>query len=169
MKTFKKLLLFSVVILLLPIESHNFLAERKIVEQEIDFFKQPFYIKRKMVIYEIVKSGMQHPEIVLAQAMLESANFNSYIFRTNNNMFGMRMPNRRKTHAIDTYKGYAVYEDWKMSIQDYALYQKAILRGKTISEEAYLNFLGRKYAESPEYVAVLKKMIRKIKNDKIIT
>lgn len=169
MKTFKKLLLFSLIIFILPIEGNNFLSEREEQEEEVDFFSLSFDEKRKMVIDEIVNSGMQHPEIVLAQAMLESGNFNSYIFRSNNNMFGMRMPYKRKTYAIDSFKGYAVYEDWKMSIQDYALYQKAILRGKTISEDAYLNFIGRRYAESPEYVAVLKKMIRKIKKHKIIT
>lgn len=167
----KKFKIFVVLGLIsfIPFKIKNVFYEKEVQEtEEIDFYEQSLSEKKKMVVQEIIKNKIQYPEIVLAQALLESANFNSYIFKKNNNMFGMRMPNRRETHAIGTYKTYAVYEDWKMSIQDYALYQKAVLKGRDISKENYYAFLGRRYAESPEYVTVIKKMVKKIEKENIV-
>lgn len=135
---------------------------------EKKFHEQSLTEKKKMVALELINKGVQHPEIVLAQALLESANFKSYIFRTNNNMFGMRMPNKRETSAISEFKGYAVYDDWEASIEDYAMYQKSILKGKNITKDEYLDFLGRRYAESPDYVKVVKKIAFKVEKENII-
>jgi len=169
MKKKIKIFIFFGLISIIPFKIKNVFYEKEVQEiQEIDFYEQNLSRKKKMVIEEIIRNKIQHPEIVLAQALLESGNFNSYIFKNNNNMFGMRMPNRRETHAIGTYKSYAVYENWKMSIQDYALYQKAVLKGRDISKENYYAFLGRRYAESPEYVAVIKKMVKKIERENIV-
>lgn len=169
MKNKIKILALLGVVSFLPFQTTNSLTRKNVkLERGKNFQLQQLSEKKKMVAKEIIDNEIQHPEVVLAQALLESANFTSYIFKKNNNMFGMRMPNRRKTHAITTYKGYAVYSDWKMSIKDYALYQNAVLRGMDISRDSYYDFLGRRYAESPEYIAVIKKMVRKIEKENII-
>lgn len=169
MKNTIKIFTFTGVIFFTPFEMKNAFYEKQLQEaQEINFYDQNLSDKKRMVVKEIIDNNINHPEIVLAQALLESANFTSYIFKENNNMFGMRMPNKRKTYAIGTNKTYAVYANWKMSIQDYALYQKAVLKGHNISKENYYAFLGRRYAESPEYVAVIKKMVKKIEREKIL-
>lgn len=169
MKNKIKILLFLGFISFIPYKIKNAFHEKEVQKtEEVNFYEQNLSQKKKMVIEEIIRNEIQHPEIVLAQALLESANFKSYIFKKNNNMFGMRMPNRRKTHAIGVNKTYAVYEDWKMSIQDYALYQKSVLKDRDISKENYYVFLGRRYAESPEYVAVIKKMVKKIEKENIV-
>lgn len=130
-------------------------------EKEIDFDELSMVKKRKAIYDEILKHNIKHPDIVFAQAMLESGNFNSYIFRTNNNLFGMKYPERRETTAKGVNKGYAEYEKWEDSIKDYSLYQQAILKNGDISEDAYLDFLSRRYAEHPEYIRLLRKIIRK--------
>ncbi len=130
----------------------------QIIEEE-NFHELTFKEKKERVLNLLENNNIQHPEIVLAQAILESGNFRSKIFRDNNNMFGMRLPERRETVAVGKHKGYAVYESWEDSIKDYSLYQQSILRGKILSRDEYLNFLGRRYAEHPEYVSVLKKMV----------
>lgn len=55
----------------------------------------------------IFKLRLEHPDIVFAQAKLESGNFNSQIFRENNNLFGMKMPWNRPTVAIGVKRGHA--------------------------------------------------------------
>lgn len=115
--------------------------------------------KVAMVYQKILDNNILYPHIVLAQAMLESGNFKSKIFQENNNMFGMRMPERRCTVASGENKGYAVYDDWEKSIEDYKLYQSNVFKNTTLNEEGYFNWLKRRYAEHPEYINVLKKII----------
>jgi len=104
---------------------------------------------------------MAHPDIVYAQAMLESNNGRSKIFRESNNLFGMKLAKNRPTTAIDEQFGHAYYSTWKASVIDYALYQSAYLRG--LSKESYFKYLSQNYAEDVEYVNKLKAIINKTK------
>lgn len=107
----------------------------------------------------IYKMNFKYPHIVLAQAKLESSNFNSTIFKENNNLFGMKQARTRPTTAIGTERSHAVYNDWKDSIIDYALYSQTYLSGKT--EVEYYAYLSRNYAEDPSYVDKLKELVEK--------
>lgn len=49
---------------------------------------------------KILELGIAYPDVVLAQAKIETGNFTSKIFRENNNMFGMKLPGRRTTTAV---------------------------------------------------------------------
>lgn len=113
---------------------------------------------------EIVESNIQHPDIVLAQAILESGYLSSQIFIENNNLFGMRFPERRKTLAISRNKGYSVYNCWIDSVKDYKLFQDFLFRRKEKTREEYFNYLSRIYAEDPNYVPFLKIVINDNKN-----
>ena len=104
----------------------------------------------------IFKLRLEHPDIVFAQAKLESGNFNSQIFRENNNLFGMKMPWNRPTLAIGVKRGHAVFSDWKHSVYDYALYQSSYMR--KLTREAYLERL-KSYAADPSYVEKIKKLL----------
>lgn len=101
---------------------------------------------------------LDHPYIVYSQAIIESGNFTSNIWKENNNMFGMKMPERRSTLVIGINKGHAVYRNWKECIIDYALFQSSYLRGLT--EEEYFTKIGNSYAEDGSY----EKKIREAKN-----
>jgi hypothetical protein len=98
----------------------------------------------------ILELNIQHPEVVLRQARIESGNFKSRIFLENNNMFGMKMPNKRPNMASGSNRGYAVYNNWKESVIDYALYQ--VYSGKNLSKEDYIKMLNDNYAEDTEYL-----------------
>jgi hypothetical protein len=97
-----------------------------------------------------------HPDIVMAQAIIESGNFKSNIFKENNNLFGMKMPEYRKTTAIGINRGHAVYRNWRESVIDYALWQGKRARYSTTNQ--YLRRL-RSYAADPNYITKIKKRI----------
>lgn len=97
----------------------------------------------------IFELRLEHPYIVYAQALEESGHFKSAICLENNNMFGMKMPERRPTTAIGVNKGHAKYLSWRDCVVDYALFQSAYMRG--LSEGDYLSKLSESYAESLQY------------------
>ena len=106
----------------------------------------------------IFELRLEHPYIVYSQAIIESGNFTSNIWKENNNMFGMKMPERRPTLAISINKGHSVYKSWKECIIDYALFQSSYLRG--LSEDEYFTKIGNSYAEDDSY----ERKIRSSKN-----
>jgi hypothetical protein len=97
-----------------------------------------------------------HPDIVMAQAIIESGNFKSNIFKENNNLFGMKMPEYRKTTAIGINRGHAVYRNWRESVIDYALWQGKRARYQTKNQ--YLCRL-KSYATDPNYITKIKRRI----------
>lgn len=109
-------------------------------------------------IYEM---RIEHPYIVYAQALKESARFTSNIYKENHNLFGMKVPERRSTVVIGVNRGHAVYLDWKMSVIDYALFQEAYMSG--LSEDEYLVRLGRIYASDTNYEKDLRKLLKEIR------
>lgn len=115
----------------------------------------------------IKKLGIKHPEVVFAQAVIESGAFNSYLAKTCNNLFGMRIAKKRPTLAQKgcNYKhGFAKYQSWHHSIEDYKMYQTYVLRDKpTMTDEQYLKYIARTYAKNTEYVELIKTTIRKNK------
>ena len=98
----------------------------------------------------ILELNIQHPEVVLRQARIESGNFKSRVFLENNNMFGMKIPNKRPNMVSGSNMGYAVYNNWQESVIDYALYQ--VYSGKNLSKEDYIKMLNNNYAEDAEYL-----------------
>jgi len=120
-------------------------------------------IKYSSVYNLILEIGIEFPDIVFAQSILESGHYRSKIFKSNNNIFGMRLPKKRETTAIGQKNGYAVYEFWEDSIEDYWFYQEFILKNKKMTRSQYFSFLDRTYAETPGYSKKLKKIILEFK------
>ena len=106
------------------------------------------------------KLKIQYPEIVLAQARLESGGYKSRIFRENHNLFVMKEAVRRINTAQGTQYNHAYYEHWRESVYDYAFYQCRYM-GQVRSREEYFNLLSQSYAEDPVYVTKLKNEIQK--------
>jgi uncharacterized FlgJ-related protein len=101
---------------------------------------------------------VQHPLVVTAQAILETGNFTSKVFKENNNLYGMTLAKSRPTLAIGVRNGYAVYRTWQESAIDYALWQSSFARN--LSEEDYYLILKRLYAEDKEYVNKVKNVLK---------
>lgn len=106
------------------------------------------------------------PHILYAQAILESGNFKSDIFRSNNNCYGMRNPNRRVTMSIGDQYGYAIYRTWKECVIDRCFYNSLYL-GDIKTEEQYYEYLSKSgYAEDPTYIIKVRDLANKIKKEK---
>ena len=109
------------------------------------------------VLNFIYDMRLEHPYIVYAQCIVETGNFTSTIMKENNNLFGMKLPERRATLALGVKRGHSYYRSWKESIIDYSLYQMAYMRGLT--EEEYFEKLKQSYASDEYYI----KKIRQLK------
>jgi uncharacterized FlgJ-related protein len=105
----------------------------------------------------IERLNIQHPDIVFAIARLESGNFTSTLFLENNNCFGMKRAAQRPTTASGVKGGYAKYDNWQMSVIDFALYQAAYCRG--MSRENFTDYIGRNYSKTEDYVTRLTRLI----------
>lgn len=94
--------------------------------------------------------NVQHTDIVMAQAQLETNTFTSRIFQENNNLFGMKVAKVRPTTNQGEQYNHAYYRHWRESVLDYAMYQARYLSG--LSRYEYLQYLGKYYAEDSNYV-----------------
>jgi len=102
--------------------------------------------------------GILYPDIVMAQAKIETGHFTSKVFRENHNLFGMKLPRQRSTTAIGEKYNHASYTSWRQSVIDYKLWQDKVLT-KVKSRRAYLRYLHKNYAENKQYVKLIKQMI----------
>lgn len=93
---------------------------------------------------ELEKNNIPHSDIVLAQAKLESSNFNSSLVRTHQNIFGLKKGNQ-----------YRRYSHWTECVEDY---KKCISnRYEGGNYYTFLNRIG--YASHPNYTELLKAMV----------
>lgn len=102
--------------------------------------------------------NVRFPHIVMAQAIIESGHFQSNIFRTNHNLFGMKQARMRCTTAKGTNLAHAYYDNWKESVYDYAFFQSRYLHDLK-TEAQYLEYLDRNYAEAKDYDAAIQRVI----------
>lgn len=104
---------------------------------------------------------VRYPEVAIAQMKLESTSGTSNIFRQNNNLFGMKNPEKRPTTSLGIKNDHAYYSHWRLSVVDYALYQAFVSNAENIStEEEWINYVGHMYAEDSNY----KKKLISIRN-----
>ena len=88
---------------------------------------------------EIIRNGIRHPKIVLAQAILETRWFTSPVCRNKHNLFGLTNPRTGK---------YFEFGHWTESVRAY--YTKVQYRYKGGNYLLWLRDIG--YAEDPNYV-----------------
>lgn len=140
-------------------------------EQTIEFEFIPTINTNEFSVVNLQKyireKKIKHPQIVYAQALLETGEFTSVIFKENNNLFGMKYVQdfgtkyTRPTTAVGSKYGHAIYEHWKKSVDDYQLWQQMFKRTPTEKEDEYFTLLKNKYAEDSRYVSHLKIIIQK--------
>lgn len=88
---------------------------------------------------EIIQNDIQHPKIVLAQAILETGWFTSPVCRNKHNLFGLTNPRTGK---------YFEFGHWTESVRAY--YTKVQYKFKGGNYLLWLRKIG--YAEDPNYV-----------------
>ena len=91
--------------------------------------------------------GVKHPEIVYAQAILETGNFTSEGCLVDNNLFGLYDSKRQRYYSFD---------NWTESVVAYLDY----VQHRYKPPNDYYKFLSDiGYAEDPEYINKLKRIV----------
>lgn len=116
---------------------------------------EPLFTQVYDAIYSI---RLDHPDIVMAQAIEESGNFTSKLFKEGNNLMGMKLSSSRPSTAVGSIYGHARYEYWEQSLLDYALWQSSFAR--KLSRDEYFRLLDSIYAEGGGYSKRLKMIIQ---------
>ena len=104
---------------------------------------------------EIICNGIQHPKIVLAQAILETGWFRSPLCRNRHNLFGLTNPKTGK---------YYEFNHWTESVRaymtkvQYRYCQKKQMSQNDVDYLMWLQQVG--YAEDPRYVRELIKVMK---------
>ena len=98
------------------------------------------------VYREIVSNNIYHPDIVLAQAKLETGNYKSKVCTVYNNLFGLRKPDG----------SYYKFNSWQESVKAY----KDWVQNKYTPPNDYYDFLDSiRYAEDDSYINKLRDMV----------
>lgn len=132
--------------------------EKELVVLNIQAEKNKF--TKEKLVNELKRLNIKHPHIVMAQSIIETGYWKSKIFKENNNLFGMREAKVRINTALGTQNSHAYYETWRESVYDYAFYSCRYLSGVR-TENEYYAYLGKNYAEDPNYVKALKSIVEK--------
>ena len=98
------------------------------------------------VYAEIIRNGIRHPKIVLAQAILETGWFTSPVCRNKHNLFGLTNPRTGK---------YFEFGHWTESVRAY--YTKVQYKYKDGNYLLWLRDIG--YAEDPNYIHSLSRIL----------
>lgn len=119
------------------------------------------------VIEQMRTLGINHPEIVYAQSLLETAHFTSDIFLQNKNPFGMKHSDRGFSVGINL--GHAKYEDIQDALYDYKYWQRRWKMHEIQTREEYLYRLDHlapkgddtyyRYATDPDYTTKVSKIL----------
>ena len=105
---------------------------------------------------EIIRNGIRHPKIVLAQAILETGWFRSPLCRNRHNLFGLTDPKTGK---------YYEFNHWTESVRAYytkVQYRYCQKNQTSTSDVDYLKWLQQiGYAKAPMYIQSVKEIMKR--------
>ena len=101
----------------------------------------------QQVYDELKKYNVKYPQIVLAQAKLETGNYTSTLCKKHGNLFGLK----RKG-------GYAKFNNWQESVKAYRDWVQYKYKGGDYY--VFLKKIG--YASDPKYIIKVKEMVKRI-------
>ena len=101
----------------------------------------------QQVYDELKKCNVKYPQIVLAQAKLETGNYTSTLCKKHGNLFGLK----RKG-------GYAKFNNWQESVKAYRDWVQYKYKGGDYY--VFLKKIG--YASDPKYIIKVKEMVKRI-------
>lgn len=107
-----------------------------------------FMLSEENLYNELVAQGVDFPEIVQAQAILETGHFKSYACLQQNNLFGLR-------NSDGTYMS---FDHWTNAV---AAYKKFIQKYDPPPNDYYKYLQDLGYAEGPNYIIKLKQIVSK--------
>lgn len=101
-------------------------------------------LTKELLVSYLIHKKIHHPEVAYAIIRQES-NMCSKLFKSNNNLFGMRHPGVRPTKSLGSKFGFAHFESWQHSVLDYKLYIEFV-NGHKLDKDDYLRHLDVNYA-----------------------
>lgn len=160
MKNLIKILLVFIIIgntfWLFRLQTHN---NQIVINQSITINKDTTFSILNLREY-ILQLNIKHPKVVLAQAIIESGHFKSKLFRENNNLFGMRHAKQRHCISEGSKNGYAIYNNWRESVIDYAFYQKTYL--SNLSQDEYIKSIQKRHCSDKNYTKLINQIIKQL-------
>ena len=104
---------------------------------------------------EIIRNGIKHPKIVLAQAILETGWFRSPFCRNRHNLFGLTNPKTGKyyefNHWMESVRAYYTKVQYRYS-------QKNRINSSDVDYLKWLRDIG--YAEDPRYIQAVVQVMK---------
>ena len=105
------------------------------------------------------RAGAYYPEVIVAQAILESGCGTSNLAKSANNLLGMTKVNESGRHRTTTQlpgrsrNNFGVYHNWQLSILDRVLWERSVFKRKPRSREEYIRKMSNIYCKgNMEYV-----------------
>lgn len=129
--------------------SHEKASDKGTEKTEVSERKELPALTIPNLYQEIIRNGIRHPKIVLAQAILETGWFRSPLCRNRHNLFGLTNPKTGK---------YYEFNHWMESVRAY--YTKVQYKYTGGSYLLWLHKIG--YAEDPRYVREVMKVVSQL-------
>ena len=157
--------------------------ELKIYEATEEMFMADFIEKEKEVTEDWLKTlelnhenlelamefyEIEHADIVMSQALIETGHFKSYNCTKRHNLFGLVNSRQKRTEA--NRNRYFVFNHWSESVKGYKDYvQYKFTDNKDKWDNDYYVFLQRLgYAEDPTYVSKVRNLTNKRNKEDIL-
>ena len=134
--------------------SHEKASDKGTEKTEVSERKELPALTIPNLYQEIIRNGIRHPKIVLAQAILETGWFRSPLCRNRHNLFGLTNPKTGK---------YYEFNHWTESVRAY--YTKVQYKYKGGNYLLWLHKIG--YAEDPRYVREVIRILKKWENRRV--
>ena len=136
--------------------SHEKASDKGTEKTEVSERKELPALTIPNLYQEIIRNGIRHPKIVLAQAILETGWFRSPFCRNRHNLFGLTNPKTGK---------YYEFNHWTESVRAYytkVQYRYCQKNQTSTSDVDYLKWLQQiGYAEAPMYIQSVKEIMKR--------
>lgn len=143
-----------IISLLLPLNfSSNTHNNSNLLKATYEIPKDIHTLNTHTLYIALLDSGILYPDVVFAQAMLETGYLKSSLSRNHNNLFGLYNSRRGE---------FFKFNHWRESISAYKKY----IEVKYTPPIDYLVFLDKMgYAEDPNYISKVQTIMNKHKDD----
>jgi len=132
------------------------LQQREYEHQQQELYFQSAEFSPQVFYEALIFAGVQNPDIVFRQSILESGWFRSQSFTDYNNPFGMKQPTHRETLCIGTELGHGQFIHWYDAVKDYKLWQDYWVEHHLDPEDYYSFLDDLPYAEAKNYTRILR-------------
>jgi len=118
-------------------------------------------ISQKILYQYLLSIRAPHAKVMLIQALIESGEFKSSLFKKNHNLFGMKIVTSRASSTPNSNAGFQSYGTWTESVTDFILWEYS--RGiETMNNQEFIGYLSKIYAEDPNYALKIRKKLKEI-------